>query len=550
MKNIILVVSFTLSTIFVSAQTLKWVKQIGESGFDSGESVNTDADGNVYVTGKMSSLFFISKFDANGNKVFTKNIPTVLNKSANVDSSGNIYITGTFKGKVDFDPEVGVAELTSQASSSYPYTASDVYVAKYDNLGNFIWAKSFGQEYDDIVNAILVDVLGDVYVTGDFVGTVDFDPSSAVNSLTASGYNNHDAYILKLSGAGNYVWAKRMGSDANYDAGNSLSTDAFNNIYIAGQFAQGGIFYYGSGTATLPILQASKTSFIVKLNSAGDFVWVKNLGGSVKTIMVDAFENVYYGADFSGSTGINTDTTALTLESKGFDDFYISKLSNTGAFVWAKHIGGSVNHDNIQALAINNNNLYATGRYAGVVKFDTNDSTHTLSTYSSIHSSFIVNYDTYGNYIWAVPLGNGSNVGPNEDIGYSVAADNAGNVYVTGTFRYGGSFLGTSLRVQGGTDGYVVKINGLLAGVNSGFSSNTTFRIYPNPATTNITIDLGTTTADTVLVSIVNILGEEVISTVETSHVFTIKANSLKSGLYFVTIKSQGKQLTQKLVIN
>ena len=97
-----------------------------------------------------------------------------------VDGSGNVYTTGIFVGTADFDPGAGTANLTSLGSY-------DIFVSKLDASGNFVWAKSMGGTGPDYGYAIAVDGSGNVYTTGDFQGTVDFDPSAGTANLTSAG---------------------------------------------------------------------------------------------------------------------------------------------------------------------------------------------------------------------------------------------------------------------------------------------------------------------------------------------------------------------------
>ena len=80
---------------------------------------------------------------------------------------------------------------------------------------NFKWAKQIGNGYMDVSTAMAVDKLGNVYTTGYFGGTVDFDPGPGVYNLTRpyAGYEdfgfNHDMFVCKLDAAGNFIWANK-----------------------------------------------------------------------------------------------------------------------------------------------------------------------------------------------------------------------------------------------------------------------------------------------------------------------------------------------------
>ena len=92
------------------------------------------------------------------------------------DASGNIYVTGFFSGSADFDPGAGVANLSSAGFQ-------DIFIAKYDASGNYVWARQVGSTSEDIGNGIAIDGSGNAYVTGSFVGIADFDPGAGTANL-------------------------------------------------------------------------------------------------------------------------------------------------------------------------------------------------------------------------------------------------------------------------------------------------------------------------------------------------------------------------------
>jgi|SRR6185436_10931826 len=118
-----------------------------------------------------------------------------------VDNSNNVYTTGTFEGKVDFDPGAGVFNLTTSG-----YANRDIFITKSDNSGNFTWTKQITGTYSfKDVNSIALDASGNIYVSGYFSDTVDFDPGPGVYNLVSASFYN--SFILKLNSSGNFVWA-------------------------------------------------------------------------------------------------------------------------------------------------------------------------------------------------------------------------------------------------------------------------------------------------------------------------------------------------------
>src|SRR5436190_5064410 len=143
-----------------------------------------------------------------------------------IDASGNVYTTGVFDGTADFDPGAGVFKLTS-------FGLHDIFVCKLDRDGNFIWAKQMGgadtRDFysSDWSLSIAVDASGNVYTTGMFSGTADFDPGTGVFNLICVDYS--DMFVSKLDAAGNFVWAKQMSGTGVGDA-TSIATDVSGNV--------------------------------------------------------------------------------------------------------------------------------------------------------------------------------------------------------------------------------------------------------------------------------------------------------------------------------
>src|SRR5690606_23904636 len=131
-------------------------------------------------------------------------------------------------GTVDFDPGVGVYNLTSLGYD-------DIFIQKLDSNGDFLWAKRMGSTGSNIGHSIAVDTAGNVYTTGTFGGTVDFDPGVGTFNLTSAG--GVDIFIQKLDSNGDFLWAKRMGGIGR-EQGSSITIDALGNVYTTGSFEE------------------------------------------------------------------------------------------------------------------------------------------------------------------------------------------------------------------------------------------------------------------------------------------------------------------------
>ncbi len=175
-----------------------------------------------------------------------------------VDASGSVYLTGTFSLIVDFDPGPAVFNLDSGGDS-------DMFISKLDSSGNYVWAKQFTDLGGfDYLLSIVLDLSGNIYTTGAFDGTTDFDPGADTTNLTATGDN--DIFISKLDSSGNFVWAKHFWGVGNTVA-TSIGLDVSGNIYTTGYFAGSVDFNLGASNGIFNSA-GSSDAFIAKLGLA------------------------------------------------------------------------------------------------------------------------------------------------------------------------------------------------------------------------------------------------------------------------------------------
>lgn len=298
----------------------------------------------------------------------------------------------------------------------------------------FDWAKSLGGTAHDESYSVAVDDNGNVYTTGHFRGTADFDPGTGTYNLTAAG--ERDIFISKLDAQGNFVWAKSFGATGD-DESYSITTDNAGNVYATGAFT--GTVDFDPGTGTQNLTATVKDIVIIKLNSGGNYVWARNIGGPgsgstgntgvLKSIAVDASQNVYITGSFNGTADFDPGTGISNLSSAGAFDIYISKLDASGNFVWARRIGNA-GSDESNFIAIDVNALYITGSFSGTVDFDPGSGTNNITAAGM--DMFIAKFDTAGNFTWAKSMGGGF-VNVSLSIAVNKSATN-GNIYTTGYF--------------------------------------------------------------------------------------------------------------------
>ena len=244
------------------------------------------------------------------------------------DSEENVYLTGNFEGEVDFDPGMNVHQLDAEGEM-------DVFIQKLDSNGSLLWAHRIGAQGRDESNSIHIDQDDNIFISGYFNDTVDFDPGMDVFELIAVGA--WDMFLLKLDSDGNFLWAISVGGDASGVEGNSIDTDTLGNVYIAGQFS-GVKIDFDPGLDSFNI-GADRDLFVLKLDEEGRFQWVETIGiggyAVATSIATDNAGNSYITGDFWGDLDFDPGPNMYNLFADGSES-YLLKLDSSGDFIWAK----------------------------------------------------------------------------------------------------------------------------------------------------------------------------------------------------------------------
>jgi hypothetical protein len=406
-----------------------------------------DASGNVYTTGNFSgsvdfdpgpgsyylngSGIFISKLDAYGHFVWAKMINAGWWSQGNaitLDSSGNIYTTGIFSGTIDFNPGQGVFNLSS--------TGDGIFISKLDNSGNFVWAKAFSGDLGNSNDGdgIAVDSSGNVYITGAFREIVDFDPGPGTHILNPGEFA--DTFVSKLDANGNLVWVKRMTAapdDTSGDAGVSIVVDHSGNVYTTGNFAGTVDFDPGAGVFNLTTT-SEEDNFISKLDNGGNFIWAKSFDATsgqvhASSMTIDNSGNIFTTGYFFHTVDFDPDSSGVFDLSTNPSGVFISKLDDSGNFVWAKSLMGSYGGVGYSITLDSHSNIYTAGSFSETIDFDPGPGIFNITSNSNSWDIFVSKLDSVGDFIWAKAAG-----GTESDASRSIAVDASGNVSIAGLF--------------------------------------------------------------------------------------------------------------------
>jgi gliding motility-associated-like protein len=340
------------------------------------------------------------------------------------------------------------------------------------------WAKAFHASnmynYTSYSNgrSIGVDQQGNVYAAGLFTNTVDFDPGPNVYTLAAGGYGERAIYISKLASDGNFVWAKQL--PVLVEFGNiELKIDNEGNILLASDLRHPADMDPGPGVHMMKPIGA-KDAFVIKLNSDGNLLWVKQFGGPGDTVpnanvlAADKDNNVIICGGFNATVDFDPGPDSYNLTSSAHIQSYIVKLSSKGDFIWAKQFGNSpVVHNNANITDIEcdaQGNLLTIGNFGGTCDFDPGAPVYPLISIS-YRDGFVAKLDAAGNFVWAKKIGNIQNDPYRFVQPMGIDIDGMNNIvtagYFTGTHDFDpGAGVQSRSSNNGTYDVFILKLNG------------------------------------------------------------------------------------------
>ena len=429
-------------------QDFVWAKGFGGSNSDTAYSIATDATGNAMVavdfTGSVSFGTFsltasgsssdlaLLKVAADGNVLSATRFGGANSdfaKAVAADASNNVILAGEFITSTT----IGTVTHTSVGSK-------DISLLKVNSAGTLQWSKRFGGTLSDSVYGLTTDAAGNILITGDFSGSITF----GATTLTSSG--GRDGFVAKLDPSGTPLWAMKVGGTGN-DTAYAVT------VSPSGQIVVGGSFSVTASFGTISRTSAGGTDgFAMGVSTAGTVQWATRFGGSAndsaRAVAVDVTGAACLAGSFAG-----TDATfgAEILASEGADDVFVTRLgAMDGSFLNVKQCGGSGADAGLGLAADPFGALYLSGSYSGTAYFDGNS----LVTPQG-PDAFVAKLSVDGNFLWALEGGGVAN-----DSATSIAANQAGHVFVAGLFAQSARIGSHEVTGGGLVDLFVAKING------------------------------------------------------------------------------------------
>lgn len=305
---------------FDSNGTPLWAKSITGQQYDYGYALTVDNSNNVYVGGiffsdtinvggitltnvesGLSNIdhdVFFAKFDSTGNVLWARSGGgTGYDEltSLTTDANGNLYVAGNF-----YSPAIAFGSTILSNTNGY----GDIFILKYNSVGNAVWSKKAGGTNYDTVRSMEADTNGNVYITGSFES-----PTLTFGATTLTNAGSSNVFLTKYNTSGTVVWAKGAGNtNSNFATDLTLNTNG--DIFITGSYASS----IGFGTLPTHTSQGDYDIFICKYDATGQALWSKSNGGTSYEISMGIScgpNNELSTTGYTSSTSIAFDNTTI-----------------------------------------------------------------------------------------------------------------------------------------------------------------------------------------------------------------------------------------------
>ena len=417
-NNFDLTVSIGSSDGFVAKYSdtlqLTFSFSVAGDGVENISSIDFDGNGGIFITGNTSGttdfdpsaatnnlvsatgrISFIAYYSNFGSFVWVKNIGGKSTSSvypvkiiAGTDSS--LYTVGQFNAPSDFDPSATTVTITP--------SSSDLFIAKYDTNGNYLWAGKIGSTNSETFTSFDIDNANNLYITGAMGAVTDFDMSAGSLTLDTA---NGTGFLAKYNSAGNVAYAYNLSTTGTKVLVDSISS----TLTLSGFF--GGYRDFDVSSNSAFFYTDITNGFFSRYTLEAGYGYTKQIGNyatisSTTYVATDANGFVYNSGNFGNTLDLNPSAATTNVTSGGWTDIYISKYTPTGDLVWAKSISGPL-FNGVNAMNTDpSGNIYVMGRFLGTVDFDPSANFANLSsTNNTTSDTFIAKYDTNGNYLWA-----------------------------------------------------------------------------------------------------------------------------------------------------
>lgn len=312
----------------------------------------------------------------------------------------------------------------------------DIFLAKFDANGNHLWSQSFGGLGTDFANDIVIDSLGNIIVVGFTRNPIDFGGGALPIA------DGNEGFVAKFDTNGTHIWSRAYVGTNSQDV-RGVAVDTANNVLLTGSF-QSTVDFGGGAFSSA----GSSDIFLVKLDPAGNHIWSRAFGSTApdqgEAVAADSTGAVLLTGTFQGTLNFG-----VPLTSAGATDVFAAKFTSAGIDVWARSFGDTGGDAAIDVDTDAANAVILTGSFLGTVDFGLGPVASNGAT-----DAFVMKIGATGTTLWAVALGS---AGFEIPVALEVAAD--GSIEVTGEFDGPVDFGGGVITNAGDLDIFMVRLS-------------------------------------------------------------------------------------------
>jgi len=528
--------------VFSQAAHWEWGRgatSISTIAWSEGWCVATDKFENVYIAGSYKDTvtfgpftfitpslnIYLVKYDSSGNILWAKSATGQGNgwaQSIATDNFGNVFLTG----KSHVYPIIFDSDTLINSGSN------DIFIVKFDSSGTELWGWSIGGSSDDAPNSIATDSLGNAFITGYYQSD-----SLTFGTHTINNLGNGNIFLAKYDSAGNAIWARNAGGTL-FDIGYGVSTDMEGDIYVTGGIESSIAYFGGVGV----INSTGNTCFLAMYDSGGNVVFVKTGigGGEGLCLATDPFKNIYVAGIF----GSNITFDSFNLTGTTANNVFIVKYDAQGNVLFAKN---DVGYSSVYSIATDTcGNAYISGTFlynTTPISFDTIVLQPPLT---SPDAMFLVKYNGSGDAEsgFVLPSGGDDNNG--------IAAGRSGCIYLTGDLDMYPFIIGPDTLNYPGTEiAFVAKLKNSVECPNilvNEINNSAHFSLFPNPFTSNLTLNFSTSLNSNADLRIFNSIGEMIREKEIMLEDQTLNLSTLPQGIYLVSVSTEKEIWTEKIL--
>lgn len=424
----------------------EWVFSGGGAGHDKTRGVAVDAAGNVFLASECvgdarfgphthrsagGMDFCLVKLDPAGKPLWVAGLggsKTDRAYGVATDAAGNAYVTGHYES-------TDAQALGGPVPNAGGY---DVFTAKFSPEGRLLWLRTGGGAGYDYGHGIVVDLRGDVVITGAVQGKAVFGEQS----VSAGTESARAIFCAKYDAEGRLLWLRSTPAGLS-GSGHGVAVDGAGNLYVGGNAT-------GQGKmGAVEIQAAGAAALVLKLTPEGEAVWASVIPGSASAIYheitCDTAGRVWAAGMFKGSVTV----AGQTFTSGGLkdNDGLIVHLDASGRAVWARHLHGPGTDYCLGVATDGQGTAYVCGDFTA----DTSLAGQALATRGS-GDIFLAAFDAQGGLAWVRQAG-----GKLNDSAYPLAYRAPGELYIAGATAAPAEFEGQKVTLSGSSDLYGAK---------------------------------------------------------------------------------------------